>query len=391
MRIDEINKRLDEIRAMMDAPGYDDTQSVALLEEARKLNQEKAEIEARASHTAELRRMVDPEAVGQINRQQRGAQPAVGPDSEEYRRAWLKNMAVRNGVPLLGEMSKEERAAFMATTANTPAVVPTTTMNRIIELVESMAPMYNDASISGLSQGFSIPRHKATTQGDAKGVAEGTANDDEQDTFDLLTLAGVEIKKHVVISYSMQFRSLEAFETWLVNHLAQRIAVAKEKLILARLDGTAPDGGTAVASAGIDTGNVLTAQTYADATIRAIFAKLEGQGSRVIYANAVTIWNGLVGITDSDGHKLFVPNSMDDPIVTGRIYGATVKLDNNLADNVAYFGVRGKLLANNFDDMRVLTSVEPKTLNQITTAGSIFDAGLENPKSYVKATFKAGG
>lgn len=390
MRIDEINKRLDEIRAMMDAPGYDDTQSAALLEEARKLNQEKAEIEARASRTAELRRMVDPEAVGQINRQQRGAQPAVGPDSEEYRRAWLKNMAVRNGVPLLGEMSKEERAAFMATTANTPAVVPTTTMNRIIELVESMAPMYNDASISGLSQGFSIPRHKATTQGDAKGVAEGTVNDDEQDTFDLLPLAGVEIKKHVVISYSMQFRSLEAFETWLVNHLAQRIAVAKEKLILARLDGTAPDGGTAVANAGIDTGNMLTAQTYADATIRAIFAKLEGQGSRVIYANAATIWNGLVGITDSDGHKLFVPNSMDDPIVTGRIYGATVKLDNNLADNVAYFGVRGKLLANNFDDMRVLTSVEPKTLNQITTAGSIFDAGLENPKSYVKATFKAG-
>lgn len=391
MRIDEINERLAEIRAMMDAPGYDDTQSAALLEEARKLNQEKAEIEARASHTAELRRMVDPEAIGQINRQQRGAQPAVGPDSEEYRRAWLKNMAVRNGVPLLGEMSKEERAAFMATTANTPAVVPTATMNRIIELVESMAPMYNDASISGMSQGFSIPRHKATTQGDAKGVAEGTANDDEQDTFDLLTLAGVEIKKHVVISYSMQFRSLEAFETWLVNHLAQRIAVAKEKLILARLDGTAPDGGTAVADAGIDTGNVLTAQTYADATIRAIFAKLEGQGSRVIYANAVTIWNGLVGITDADGHKLFVPNSMDDPIVTGRIYGATVKLDNNLADNVAYFGVRGKLLANNFDDMRVLTSVEPKTLNQITTAGSIFDAGLENPKSYVKATFKAGG
>ena len=93
----------------------------------------------------------------------------------------------------------------------------------------------------------------------------------------------------------------------------------------------------------------------------------------------------------ADGRKLFVPNSMDDPIVTGRIYGATVKLDNNLADNVAYFGVRGKLLANNFDDMRVLTSVEPKTLNQITTAGSIFDAGLENPKSYVKATFKAGG
>ncbi len=391
MRIDEINKRLDEIRAMMDAPGYDDTQSATLLEEVRKLNQEKAEIEARASHTAELRRMVDPEAVGQINRQQRGAQPAVGPESEEYRRAWLKNMAVRNGVPLLGEMTKEERAAFMATTANTPAVVPTTTMNRIIELVESMAPMYNDASISGMSQGFSIPRHRATTQGDAKGVAEGTANDDEQDTFDLLPLAGVEIKKHVVISYSMQFRSLEAFETWLVNHLAQRIAVAKEKLILARLDGTAPDGGTAVANAGIDTGNVLTSQTYADATIRAIFAKLEGQGSRVIYANAATIWNGLVGITDSDGHKLFVPNSMDDPIVTGRIYGATVKLDNNLADNVAYFGVRGKLLANNFDDMRVLTSVEPKTLNQITTAGSIFDAGLENPKSYVKATFKAGG
>lgn len=222
MRIDEINRRLAEIRAMMDAPGYDDTQSAALLEEARKLNQEKAEIEARASHTAELRRMVDPEAIGQINRQQRGAQPAVGPDSEEYRRAWLKNMAVRNGVPLLGEMSKEERAAFMATTANTPAVVPTTTMNRIIELVESSIfggytsadGVSNSAGVANLLTGDVYAK---TGDNDAHGGMSGYINGDNNSGYlfddgfgvkdtqvsrDLLNVGGKMVKKFVRLSFS---------------------------------------------------------------------------------------------------------------------------------------------------------------------------------------------
>lgn len=393
MRIDEIIKRLSEIRSIMAAPDYDDSQSEALLEEVRKLNAEKAEIEARAARTAELRRQVGADTIAQIQRQEQEARGGAAAETEDpaaspvYRRAWLKNLAVRSGIPIFGDMTQEERAAFTATTANTGAVVPTTMMNRIAELVESMSPMYDDATKSNMSQGFGVPRHKAITKGDAKGVAEGAANDDEQDEFDLLSLSGVEIKKHIVLSRAMKFRSIDAFENWVVQHLSERIAVGREKLILSRLDGSAPSGGSIVANAGIAAGNVLTEQTYADSTIRSIFAKLKGRGVRVVYANSATIWNHLAAIVDADNKKIFVPNSMEDPITQGRIYGAVIKEDNNLADNVVYFGVRGKLLVNDFDDLEIFSAIEPKTANDIKTAYALTDAGLENPESFVKATF----
>ena len=87
--------------------------------------------------------------------------------------------------------------------------------------------------------------------------------------------------------------------------------------------------------------------------------------------------------------KLFVPDSMGDPTVQGRMYGAKVKADPNLADNVVYVGVKGQILANNFDDLYVFSAIEPKTANTITTGYSLFDAGLQDPKGFVKATFTA--
>ena len=396
-RIDEILNRLEEIRNMMAAPDYDEAQSEALLAEVRKLNEEKAQIEARAAQTEELRRQVGAGTVAQIQRQEQEARSSAGASEDEdpaaspvYRRAWLKNLAVRSGAHIFGDMTPEERAAFTVTTANTGSVVPTTILNRIVELVESMTPMYDDATKSNMTQGFGVPRHKATKNGDAKGVNEGTANDDEQDEFDLLPLSGVEIKKHVVLSRAMKFKSIDAFENWVVQHLSERIAVGKENVILARLDGTAPSGGSVVSNAGIAADNILTDQPYTDAAIRSIFAKLRGRGVRVVYANSSTIWNHLAAIVDEDKKKIFVPNSMEDPIVQGRIYGAIIKEDNNLADNVAYFGVRGKLLVNDFDDLEIFSAIEPKTANDIKTAYALSDAGLENPESYVKATFTPG-
>lgn len=396
-RIDEILNRLTEIRNMMAAPDYDEAQSEALLDEVRKLNQEKADIEARAAQTEELRRQVGAGTIDQIQRQEQAARGAAGASEDAdpaaspvYRRAWLKNLAVRSGVHIFGDMTQEERAAFTVTTANTGAVVPTTILNRIVELVESMTPMYDDATKSNMTQGFGVPRHKSTKQGDATGVSEGTANVDEQDEFDLLSLPGVEIKKHVVLSRAMKFKSIDAFENWVVQHLSERIAVGKENVILARLDGTAPSGGSTIANAGIAASSILTDQAYTDASIRGIFAKLRGRGVRVVYANSATIWNHLAAIVDEDKKKIFVPNSMEDPIVQGRIYGAIIKEDNNLADNVVYFGVRGKLLVNDFDDLEIFSAIEPKTANDIKTAYALSDAGLENPESFVKATFAPG-
>ena len=302
-----------------------------------------------------------------------------GADAPEYRTAWLKNLATRrSGEKIFGEMNKEERAAFTFTTSNSGDIVPSVTLNKIVELVKSYSPLYEDSTHSNMTSGFGVPRHKAIEQGDADVTSEGAANEDEQDTFDLLTLDGVEIKKHVVITRKMKWQSIDAFETWLTDHIAKRIANAKEKHILSRLDN---------ATYGIAASNVMTNKTYTADTIREIFGAIGENGIKRVYANNKTIYTGLFGIEDKMGRPLFTETSTTDPKVAGRILGSEVKEDGNIADDVAYFGVPASLLTNDFEELYIQSDVEPKTFKDIIGGYSLFDAGLENPIAFVKVTF----
>lgn len=390
MTAEEIEARAAQIAEEVNNEGAD---LEALREEARAIS---AEREARAAE-AQRREIREQVAAGsgtvvRTFEQEENTMPenrTYTAASPEYRSAWLKNLAVRqsDGFRLFGDLNEEERTAYTHTTANSGAVVPTVIADRIVDLVESMSPMYADAAKSAMTQGFAVPRRKSIQKGDAKSVAEGTANDDEENEFDQVPLTGVEIKKHIVLTRAMKFKSIDAFEDWVVKELGERIGAAKDGVIVARMDGTAPSGGTAAAAAKMDAGNVKTNVTKDDAGIRGLMALLKGAGRRYIYANNNTIWNVLAGLENAAGQKLFIPSAQADPVTQGVIYGATVRLDENLADNVIYGVVGGQLLANDFEDLFVYSSLEPKTANTITTGYSLFDAGLLNPKGAFKGTF----
>lgn len=385
MTVAELRARQKELQGIGENPENRSTEELEkLAEERTAIDEELAERRAQAARDA-LRR--DAVANGTVGTNLLGSAPAaqpqeqrnMGPDSPEYRRAWLKKLAVRDNVQMFGELTEAENRAFTFTTANTPAVVPTEIMNRIVELVESDYPMYNDAEKSAMTSGFQIPRHKSIDAGDAAATAEGVANADEQDTFDYLPLSGVEIKKHLVITRKMKWQSIGAFEDWVVKHIAERIGVAKENRILSQLNDS---------TYGIDSGNIGTGVEATDANIRAWLAKIKGQGRKVVYANNYTIWNILAGINDGAGNKAFIPSPQADPVTQGVIYGMTVKLDDNLANKVMYAGIPGKLLANDFEALFINRAMDPKTFEDIIAGYGLFDAGLENPKSFVKVTFQ---
>lgn len=314
--------------------------------------------------------------------------------SPEYRTAWLKKMAVdHRGEMMFGELSEVEERAFTFTTDNSGNVVPTEMQNRIVDRIKHEAPMLEDAAKSAITKGFAIPVRAAITAGDAGVVAEGAAAADEQDTFTLIELSGVEIAKTATLTRKMQFQSIDAFEDWLIGDISKRIMVAKERVLMARLDGSAPATGiSAVSAVAIAQANVLSGNsvTYTDAVIRSIMAKIDEGGQVVCYANRSTIFNGFAGIEDGQGAKAFIASPMADPTVAGVIYGAQVKADPNLSDNVAYFIVKGALKANIFAPLEVFPTKEAKTANTIYTGTEIFDGGLENPLAAVKVTFKAG-
>ena len=384
MTNDKLKERLEELRAIGENPEERSADELEALAEERQAIDAEYENRRQAAAAEQLRR--ENVANGQIGGNIMSTMPETqekrtyDASSPEYRSAWLKEMAVRNGVHLFGEMNEEERTAYTHTTANSGSVVPTAIMNRIVELVESSYPIYADAKKSAMVQGFGVPRHTAIAAGDAAATGEGAApSNDEQDSFDLLPLSGVEIKKTIVISRKMKWQSIGAFEDWIVQNLADRIGVAKETKILAQL---------ADATYGIAAANVATGVEASDANIRAKLALVRGTGAKVLYANAYTIWNILAGINDGAGNKAFIPNPQADPVTKGVVYGYTVKEDQNLSDKVILAGAPSKILANDFEELFINRATDPKSLAEIVTGYSLFDAGLENPLSFVKVTFQ---
>lgn len=392
--VEEVEKRVAELKDVVERSS--DVSEIETCTEELTLLQERAnELKEIEERKAAVRNIETGTAETQVV--ERGAampntQVEFNASSAEYRSAWLKRMAVnKDGVALLGELTEREERAFIHTTANTGAVVPTTTLDMIIDRVKAEAPMLDDAEITSMTEGFAIPVRKTIKAGDAAVVAEGTANADEEDEFVLITMPGLDISKNATMTRRMKFMSIDSFESWLVADIAKRIAVAKEKALIARLDGTAPASGISVNNdVKIDAGNVLTDQPYTDAAIRAIMAKIDENGQVVVYANRNTIYNGFAGIETGDSKKAFIESAMVDPIIKGVMYGAVIKVDANLADNVAYFGVQGSLKGNTFAPLEIFPTVEAKTANTIFTGTEVFDGGLANPKAFVKATFSGG-
>lgn len=379
-RREEIEARLAAIAAELEQDGAD---LDALENEVRSLRAELNQITTAAERRAALRQEVAGGA-GTVVRsfEQPNHQPTYGPDSPEYRTAWLKSIAVdAQGRHLFGSLTNEERAAFTFTTSNTGTVVPTEIMNRIIELVDNDSPLYDDAQKSNMVSGFEIPRHKSIKAGDAAVTNEGAANEDEEDAFDYISLPGVEIKKHIVMSRKMQFQSIKAFEDWVVTHLAERVRVAKEKYILGQLDKSA--------TVGIAASNVIEGTVCNDAELRRALALLHGSGNRVLYANSNFIWSTLAGIENAKGEKLFIPNAMADPIIEGRIYGTAVKKDANIPDDSFLIGYPNQILVNEFILFDITPQIEAKTLNRIFVGYALVDAGLMDPQSFVKWKKKA--
>ncbi len=381
-RMKEIEARLSEISAELENDGADID---ALELEVRNLKTEKAEIE-KAEKRNRVKDAVSQGSAGEVVKRfhsDMGTEKRYDASSPEYRSAWLKNLAVdAKGNKIFGDMTKEERAAFTFTTANTGEVVPTEILNRIVTLIDNDSPIYDDSYKTNFRYGFSVPRLTDIAAGDAKNVSEGVANDDEQDNFDSIDLPGVEIKKHIVMSRKMQFQSIQAFEDWVVSHLAERISVAKETYIIGQLGKSG--------TVGIDSGNIISAASCTDAEIRKALGLLRGSGTRVLYANSNFIWNTLAGLETTKGDKLFIPSAMNDPLVEGRIYGTLIKRDSNIPDDTFYVGYPQKILSNEFILFDVTPQIESKTLNRIFVGYSLFDAGLEDPKAFVKWS-KSGG
>lgn len=371
-RIEEIEARLSAIAGELENDGADID---ALETEVRSLKAEKEQMMQAAEKRNKLKAEVAAGAAGSVVRRFAPDKPeerAYGADSREYRSAFLKD--------LLGqEMTREERAAFVHMTTNTSAVLPTTMLNTIWDLVSQRHAIMGDITIYRTGTILEVVKHTAIAQGAAKTLAENTANDDEQNTFVKVTLSGKDFSKHVDISYAMERMSIDALEQYLIDEISASLGDALADDVIAQI-GTDMTAGNKVNSAANDT---LTFKELA-----ALFGKLKRVGAVTVYATRATIYNHLVGMVDTTGRPIFQPSAQAGQ--EGVILGAQIKVEDSVADNVILIGDGRRFVYNMVQDIMIESDKDIK--KHVTTySGYARGSGaLIDPDSFAQLTVTAG-
>ena len=296
----------------------------------------------------------------------------------EYRSAWLKNL---RRLPL----TDAEKRAYANASGTGAEVVPTQTANEIISKVKKLAPMLNEVTLLHV-------------KGAVKFVVEGTNNDaaihtenaaitPAADTLTTVTLSGYEIVKLVQISDTVMTMSIAAFESWIVDMLAEAIARKVEDFFINGTGTSQPKGidkantWDATNSVSVGASASLTA-----ANVQTLIGLLNAGYDR----NAKFVMSKRTLFTD------FMPlqDTSKNHIVTVQgnsyfVYGYPVLLSDYVKEHEAFLGDFKKVCANLAESINVKNAYDIDTNSYKYSGIAIFDCQPAIGEAFVKLV-KAG-
>lgn len=372
MNLEEIKARLEEIRGLLQSETAENiealTQEVTDLESRKK---ELEDMEARKQAAELLEKMeVQPQ---KIIKPAEGRKDMFEIDSKEYRTAWCKEML---GLP----MSEEERTAFVHTTGTTSGqtagyTVPTTLLNTIWDLIEEKHSILGDITIYRTGTILEVAKRTAIAAGDAATVAEGAAPaNDENNTFAKVTLSGKDFAKAVEISYALGIMSIDGFEQFITNEIADRLGAALAADVITQI-------GTDYYSTGNDL-DVATSGKVVWSDIAGAFAVLKNATNVTVYASQATIYKYIVGMVDSTGRPIFQQTANEG--VRGYLLGAPVKVEDAIADDLIWIGDPKQVVGNMVQDIMVESDKDIKKHVNIFSGYARFQCSLLAPKAFAK-------
>ena len=237
--------------------------------------------------------------------------------SAEYRSAWLN--ALKSG-------ELEQRTAFSGA-----AAIPTLTLNKIYLKLEQTSVLYPYISKTNLPGYLSIPVENA--KNDAAWVAMGTAATDGADSLASVSLSLYKLIKTVEIGADNMAASIDAFEAFIVDALARKMAKAVDVAICTG-DGSAKATGLLKANEITNTGTYTkTTMVFADLTkIIATIGAEYRKNARFAMPSAL-YFNSVIPALAAKG---IGPDTQ--LAVLNRILGYEVILDDNITAGTIIFG-----------------------------------------------------
>lgn len=378
MRIKEIEARLAAIKQDIEARGESMTAEEinALEKETKELTEERAGLIAAAEKRNGILDNIA-KGAGIVSRSfeqkpttEENDDPVASP---EYRSAWLKQL---RRLPL----SDAEKRAYSNVTGAGAEVIPTQTANEIISKIKTLAPMLNEVTL--LHVKGAVKFAVEGTNNDADIHAENAAITAAADTFTTVTLTGYEIIKLVQISDTVMTMSIAAFESWIVNMLAEAIARKIEDLLI---NGTGTNQPKGIDKANTwDATNSLSVGASASLTaanVQALIGLLNaGYDRNAKFAmSKKTLFTDFMPLQDNSKNHIVT--------VQGNayfVYGYPVLLSDYVKDHEAFLGDFKKVCANLAENIGVKNAYDINTNSYKYSGIAIFDCQPAIGKAIVK-------
>lgn len=384
MRIKEIEARLAAIKQEIEERGdaMKAEEIDALEKETKKLTEERAGLIAAAEKRNGILDNIAKGGGVSIRSFGKKEEDNADPDdpfgTPEYRSAWLKNL---RRLPL----TDAEKRAYANASGTGAEVVPTQTANEIISKVKKLAPMLNEVTLLHV-------------KGAVKFVVEGTNNDaaihtenaaitPAADTLTTVTLSGYEIVKLVQISDTVMTMSIAAFESWIVDMLAEAIARKVEDFFINGTGSSQPKGVDKANTWGeTNSVSVGASASLTAANVQTLIGLLNAGYDR----NAKFVMSKRTLFTD------FMPlqDTSKNHIVTVQgnsyfVYGYPVLLSDYVKEHEAFLGDFKKVCANLAESINVKNAYDIDTNSYKYSGIAIFDCQPAIGEAFVKLV-KAG-
>ena len=289
-RLVEIRKRKEEIRTALQ--GNEKVDLKALQAELEQLDAEQKDIEAREKVANAINLGAEPEGVAKREKPAPRVETSVSPyESDEYRQAFM-NYVMKN-TPIPAEM----RAA--TTTTDAGAIIPPTTLNRIIEKVRTYGNILPLVTRTAYKTGLAIPTSNVKPV--AKWVAEGATSEKQNKVLGSITFGHYKLRCAVAVTLETENMTLSAFEDVIVSNVAEAMAVALEEAIINGTGSGQPTGILADKSQGT---TINAAKLDYNTLIKAEAAIPQAYEAGSVWVMNKATFMSFIGMTDSNGQPI---------------------------------------------------------------------------------------
>lgn len=301
--------------------------------------------------------------------------------TEEYRVAWLKNL---QGI----ELNETEKRDYTSAADSSGGAIPTETSEALFNKMTVIAPMLSE---------ITLLRVAGNVQFTAEGVrnaavqhAENGAITASTDALVKVSLTGYEFNKLLYISKTVQTMSVNAFESWLIDMIAEDIAVAIEDQIINGSGSSAPKG-IAKAATWSTASNLVEVTgtatiTYGDVLRLIAMLPARYDSNAKFLAGKEMIYRGLANVTDTGGKPILLNDATGKYPM--RILGYPVIQSDKTPDDTLFLGDYKKVVGNLSQDVTVERDASAGFASNSVAfrGGAIFDCNIALADAFVKLT-----